>query len=391
MSAPVRTMVDVPPRHRAASARKARRAPIADPWGSRQAEAARVAELEAARATTATSPMQVGIESPFPHTSSLSSIVWPDLLGAGVELPMTRQQAMAVPALARQRHILCGTTARCPLVVFAGDQPVDPAGWRWAYRTDGQLPPYHRMLWTVDDLLFTGWSLWRTTRGYDPGAGTPELLAADRVPLERWEVEQQTGFIKVDGEYVDARDVILIPGPHEGILNFGAATLRRMVDNLDAAANAARNPSAYLELHYDGEEPLTADQILELRTTWAEARRGEFSGVAFTGRNLTVIEHGTHESHLLIEGRNADAVDASRMVSSPSAMADATNAGASLTYETTAGRNTQFVDYGVGLYMDAIAARLSMDDVVPRGQRTTFDTTQLTVATPSGTGAPTND
>jgi hypothetical protein len=72
-------------------------------------------------------------------------------------------------------------------------------------------------------------------------------------------------------------------------------------------------------------------------------------------------------------------------------MADATNAGASLTYETTAGRNGQFIDYGVGLYMDAIAARLSMDDVVPRGQRTAFDVTQLTVTSPLPTGAPTDD
>src|SRR5690349_2435498 len=318
MSAPVRRIGSVPPRHRAASARQTRRRPI-DPWGVAQAEAVR--ELEAARTSTALAPMQVGLESPFPHASELSSVVWADLLGQGVQLPLTRAAAMSIPAVARQRHILCGTTARCPLVVKQLDQPVDPASWRWAYRTDGALSPYHRMLWTVDDLLFSGWSLWRTTRGYDSGAGTPELLAADRVPLERWEVEQQTGFVKVDGEYVDARDVILIPGPHEGIVNFGAGALRRMLDNLDAAANAARNPSAYLELHYEGEEPLTPDQILDLRTQWAEARRGEFGGVAYTGRNLTVKEHGTHESHLLVEGRNADAVDSSRMVSSPAAMA----------------------------------------------------------------------
>ena len=79
------------------------------------------------------------------------------------------------------------------------------------------------------------------------------------------------------------------------------------------------------------------------------------------------------------------------MVSSPAAMADATNAGASLTYETTEGRNGQFIDWGVGLYMDAIAARLSMDDVVSRGQRVAFDTTELRALAPAPTGATTND
>lgn len=378
-------------KHRAAPARQARQRPVVDLWGARQAEAARTAELEAARATQAVAPMQVGIESPFPHTHTLSQIVWTDLVGAGVELPLDRTQAMAIPALARQRHIITGTVARCPLAVFTGDQLMPPEGWRWAYRTDGVLSPYHRMLWTVDDLMFSGWSLWRATRGYDPGAGTPTLLAAERVPLDRWEVETETGFVKVDGEYVDSTEVILIPGPHEGILNFGAPALRRMIDNLDAAATAARNPAAYLELHYDGDEPLTDTQIDALIARWAAARRGENGGVAYTGKGLTVNEHGTHEAHLLIEGRNADAVDASRLVSSPAAMADATNAGASLTYETTAGRNTQLIDYGVGIYMDAIAARLSMDDVVPRGQRTAFDTTQLTITTPTPTGPVTND
>jgi hypothetical protein len=247
------------------------------------------------------------------------------------------------------------------------------------------------MLWTADDLLFSGWSLWRAERGFDAGTGTPVLLWGDRIPLERWEVDSLTGYILVDGETVDSRSVILIPGPHEGILNFGAGALRRMLDNLDAAANAARNPSAYLELHFTGDEPLTDTEIDDLIDRWAKARRGLNGGVSFTGKSLEVKEHGTHEAHLLIEGRNADAVDASRLMSSPAAMADATNAGASLTYETTAGRNGQFIDYGVGLYMDAIAARLSMDDVVPRGQRTAFDVTQLTVTSPLPTGAPTDD
>jgi hypothetical protein len=351
--------------------------------------AVRAAELEAASQSQALAPMQVGIESPFPHVSELSTIVWADLTG-GDFTPLTRAGAMSIPALARQRHQLCGTSARCPLVVMEGATPVPQTGAHWTTRTDGQMSPYHRMLWTVDDLLFSGWSLWRTTRGYAT-AGTPPLLSADRIPMERWEAERETGFIKVDGEYVDALDVILIPGPHEGILNFGASALRRMLDNLDAAANAARNPSAYLELHYTGDETLTDTEIDTHIQRWADARHGLNGGVAWTNKVLEVREHGTHESHLLIEGRNADAVDASRLVSSPAAMADATNAGASLTYETTAGRNTQFIDYGVGLYMDAIAARLSMDDVVPRGQRTAFDTAQLTMTAPAPTGAPTDD
>jgi hypothetical protein len=267
---------------------------------------------------------------------------------------------------------------------------VNDTGVTWNTRTDGELSPYHRMLWTLDDLLFSGWSLWRAWRGErQRGSRFGPLLEVDRIPMSRWETDE-VDRIMVDGEHVDDGDVILIPGPHEGILNFGAPALQRTIDNLEAAATAARNPAANVELHYIGDDPDPAwgPKMIE---SWARARRGENGGVSWTNKWVEVKEHGTHESHLLIEGRNADAVDVSRLVSSPAAMADATSAGATLTYETSQGRNEQFIDYGSGLYMDAVAARLSMDDVVPRGQRTAFDVSQLTILQPAPTGAPVPD
>lgn len=339
-----------------------------------------VADVEAA-ASGPTPVVVPQVESPWtPTPNQLESIVWADLFGTDYA-PVSRAAAIALPPVARQRHLIAGTIARLPLRVIDGpadaeleDQPT------WTSRTDGQLSPYHRMLWTVDDLIFYGWSLWRAHRG-----AAAQLLDADRIAYERWDTDA-AGRLRVDGELVAARDVILIPGPHEGILNFGAATIRQAIANARAASNAAQNPSAYLELHYTGEKPLTDAEIDAMIVRWSAARRGENGGVAYTGRNVEVREHGSHEAQLLIEGRNADAVDLSRLVSSPAAMADATTAGASLTYETTEGRNGEFIDYGLALYMDAIAARLSMDDVVPRGQRAAFDTTLIRNLAPSPTG-----
>jgi hypothetical protein len=368
-------------------------------WLGQPDRATQLQVMDQLNAAAATFPATVGPASPaafHPDANTLNAVVWADLVGGdGI---LTRAAAIAIPALARQRHLLCGTIARCPLVQLGPGERLpaldDTAAWTelytrqpvWMQRSDGDVSPYHRMLWTVDDLLFHGWSLWRATRGF---GGT--LLDAERIPAERWEVDPADRVL-IDGELVrDQSEVIIIPGPHEGILNFGAGALRRTIANLDAAANAARNPSAYLELHYTGDADLTPEQIDTHIGRWAAARRGENGGVAWTNKVLELKEHGTHESHLLIEGRNADAVDVSRLVSSPASMADATNAGASLTYETTEGRNGEFIDYGVSLYMDAIAARLSMDDVVARGQRSRFDTTELRATSPSATGTPTTD
>jgi hypothetical protein len=353
-----------------------------------QAAVADASGLTAAMPATVASPMQVGIESPWtPTPNQLQSIVWADLVGTDVTI-LSRAAVMAIPAHARQRHLLCGAVSGCPLRGLDGptdaalpleDQPT------WMHRTDTGLPPFHRMLWTVDDLIHYGWSLWWATRGHGD-----VLLSAERIAYERWETDE-VGRVMVDGDKVRSNQVILIPGPHEGVLNFGGPALRRTIANLDAAANAAANPAAYLELHYTGEVPLTDPEIDALIARWVAARKGVTGGVAYTSKNVELKEHGSHEAQLLIDGRNADAVDVSRLVSSPAAMADATSAGASLTYETTSGRNTQFLDYGAKFYMDAIAARLSMDDVVPRGQRTAFDVTSLTSLTPSPTGAQQND
>lgn len=347
-----------------------------------QPPAAMVAPPPAVEAAYA--PRQTGPASWSNEPNSLNAIVWHDL--TGTELPLTRAAVMAIPAVARQRHLICGALARCPLRGTDAQGTDTTPTWHWMWRTDRTAHPYHRMLWTADDVLFYGWSVWSAERE----AGTDRLLWADRIHPDHWYIDE-VGRVFVDDEPARSREVIAIPGPHEGILNFGAPALTRTINNLEAAANASRNPSAYLELHYTGDDTPTDTEIDKMIQRWADARRGLNGGVAYTNKVLELKEHGTHEAHLLIEGRNADAVDVSRLVSSPSAMADATSAGASLTYETTEGRNGQFIDHGVGLYMDAIAARLSMDDVVSRGQRTGFDTTELRAKSPAPTGAATND
>lgn len=323
--------------------------------------------------------------SPDPH---LASILWSDTFGLlGKDQPITRELAMGVPALARGRHLLCGFGAKCLLRVFTGEalaatQP------RWLTTTGTHLTAWHRMAWTIDDHLWHGWSLWDVERGQ---AGGPITGNATRVAKHRWQFDKDSGVVKVDGEPFPDRRALLIPGPHEGLLLFGRTAIRQAAELEASATKVAQNPAAYLNLHYDGDVPMDEDKIDALIQRWAEARRGENGGVAFTGKNITVTEMGSAAEHLLVEGRNAAAVNAARLLSMPASMLDATNAGASLTYETTAGRNAEFLDYGADLYLDAIAARLSMDDVVAAGDSTRFDTAQVRSLTPSPTGPATED
>lgn len=326
-----------------------------------------------------------GIASPWGSTDHLYRVVAADLFGADVTQAITRDAAMKVPAMARARHIVAGKLAAAPLRALAGDTELADQP-TWLYRSDAATAPYHRMLWTVDDLIFHGWSLWalrRAARTDRVGA----VLDAVRVPADRWRF--QDGQVLVDDAAVPAERVCLIPGPHEGLLAFGDETLGTAKSLETTVAQRAANPSAMTELHDTDDTPLGDTERAQLLDSWNAARRQ--GGAAYTPRRITLRELGQQDSAWLIQARNASAIDVARHVGVPAATIDASNVNSTLTYETAQGRNTELYDLGLSLYADAIAARLSLDDMVPPGVRVAFDLTQLTAPAPDPTGPVTED
>lgn len=320
-------------------------------------------------------------------TSSLTPVelVMADL-GMLEGLPPSRAEAMQVPAIARARKLLAATVASWPLRAYRGDTALPDAEQpTWMYATDGPESPWHRMLWTVDDCLFYGWSLWRVTELAAPSAGAFPLRMT-RVPYEAWDVIDGR-VVDVDGQPIPAEQLVLIPGPDEGILATGRRTIRTAALLESTTGSVASHPFR-LEVHQVSGDQLDASERSQLI---AEVRRAlaDNDGIIYTNQAVETKELGSGGAEqLLIEGRNASAVDCARLVGIPAAMIDATTAGASLTYETTAGRNQQFLDYGAAAYSAAIAARLGMDDVLPRGQRAVLDSSEFTAPAPPA-GSPT--
>lgn len=310
-------------------------------------------------------------------TSELSAV---DLVMADMglldTLPPSRAEAMTVPAIARARKLLCTTVASWPLRAYRGPDPLPDADQpSWMYRTDGATSPWHRMLWTVDDLLFYGWSLWRVTEFAAPSVGGFPLRMV-HVPYESWDVNG-ADVVDADGHPIPAAEIVLIPGPDEGILATGRRTIRTAA-LLEATTGSVASHPFRLEVHQVSGDQLEAHERTQLIS---EVRRAlaDNDGIIYTNQAIETKELGSGGAEqLLIEGRNASAVDCARLVGIPAAMIDATTAGASLTYETTAGRNQQFLDYGAAAYSAAIAARLGMDDVIPRGQRAVLDSSDFT-------------
>lgn len=320
------------------------------------------------------------IASPWAPGRNLSRIAVEDIFGhfAGVRLmPITRAHAVRVPAVARARHVLCSTIGRIPLRGYRGEEllngPAEPA---WIEQTTGPLSPYHRMLWTIDDLMFYGWSCWWRTNAAD---GFP--LRCDRLPMNQWSFDAYGNVLvdRLDGRgFAPAAagpggDVIVIPGMHEGLLSFGDEAIRHAADLQRAAGQAAKHPAAYLAIKQTGGDDMTDAEIDALLDRWVEAREGHrHGGVGFLNQSTDIKEIGTFDAHLLIEGRNAAAVDIARIASLPADLIDATTA-ADLTYKNSRDNDRRAVDYGYGGYMAAVSGALSQDAVTPRGQRVAFD------------------
>jgi phage portal protein BeeE len=248
------------------------------------------------------------------------------------------------------------------------------------------------MLATCDDLLFGGWALWLVTATY----ADDRPRSAVHVAAGCWDVNNDGELIDADGHPFtvgpadDPARVILIQGPHEGVLTFGARTIRGAGALETTAADVARTPFR-IGLHQTTDVTLTEAEQAQLV---AETKRAlaDNQGVLFTNAAVEIAEYRLDSSELLVAGRQAAALDVARHMNLPGALIDAEpQGGSTLSYSNPVSRNQQWLDYGLQAFLDAVAARLSMDDVVPAGQRVAFDTSSLTSTLAPPLGAPTQD
>lgn len=312
-----------------------------------------------------------GMLSPW-SSGELQKLVWSDVFDT-VPTTITREEALSIPSVSKARSVLLSLIADKPLRAYKGDAlaPTQPA---WMHRTDGDISPWLRMAHTLDDLMFHGWSLWAVSRG-----AASQVTNAARVPMHRWRFDEN-GRILVDsgsGQFapVDADEVLLIPGPNEGLIAYGARSLSGAIALERAWVERAKNPIPQIDLHQttdSGMEPAEAKQLV---TDWDAARAK--GATAFTPHDIEARALGQVSAEMFTEGRNNTRLDVANFFNLPASLLDGSTSTASLTYSTQQGDRNEVYDYAVPYWIGSIEGRLSQDDVVPAGQRIRFDFSSL--------------
>ena len=297
---------------------------------------------------------------------SLTDLYKKDILG-----PVTRSVAMAIPAVAKARNLICSKIAGFPLVAMTGSKPT-PRPASWLSMLEPGRPNFITLSWIVDGMLFHGRAWMHVTKR--TADGRPSAMRF----VPEWRADVKDGqLVSIDGVAVKPEDVVRIDAHHEGILNFAADTLREAVDIKNAAMRSAMNPVPTIELHQTGGDQLDNEEIKALVDSWVKARQDKNGAVGFTNQHVELRVHGNPAEQLMITGRNAAALDIARVFGLSAWAIDASVEGSSLTYSSVPARSRELIENVLQPYMDAITTRLSMDDLLPAGQWCRFDTSQL--------------
>lgn len=333
------------------------------------------------------------VTSPWADSSSLLPAIGGELFGLDVfkNMPLGRTEALSIPAVAKARNLLVSTISKFPLKALnkdgvLADQPA------WLYRTNAEVSPYHRMSATVDDLIFSGKSLWLARRGTkQSGAKFAPILEASWVPLNDWAFR--------DGQYfvheipVNEDDVILFHLPlFPGLLAAGSRTLRGARDTELAWTARIKNPIPLTELNVTDDTNLTQVEVDTWEAAWLAKHAAGEPALGVTPAGMELKTHGEgSDAELYIENRNAIRTDVGSFLNVRASMLDGTAGIDSLTYSTTEGERNAFYEFDLPFWTDPIEAALSQDKCVPAGQRVRFDKYETYSPTPTPTGAPTED
>jgi hypothetical protein len=294
----------------------------------------------------------------------------PSILNA-IFTRVSRRDAMSVPSVARARNLICGTVASIPLEYYKTSTGEVIAPPRWIKQLSKNQPSFVTLTWCVDSLLFYGVAYLLVTERYaeDGRPAQFEWVANSRVTfttdLEGIMVTQYY----VDAKAIDMNDIVTIQGFDEGVLERGSRTIQAAIDIEKASALNSANPQPAGFLKNSGAD-LPPNEVQGLISAWKRARQNnstayltstlDYSPVAFSPKDMQYTDSVQSYSTQIARTMNVPAYYLSSDMNS------------TMTYANVTEERKQFYSLSIEPYVQAIQARLSMDDISTAGHEVRF-------------------
>lgn len=293
-----------------------------------------------------------------------------------------RNRAVSVPAINRARDLMASVIGCMPLRMYnevwneleEEMTKVYLAPRSWLRRPDPNVPYNFLMSWTFDDLFFFGRAFWyitsRTADGY-PASFT-------RLPAGSIQTTDQSGpvwfapssQVYFQGGELDPANLVQFLSPTQGLIYSAPGAIETAL-KIESARNrnASSSVPAGILKQTDG-EPLSAQELTDIAAQFNAARATNQTAALnqYLDYQPTTM---TPDKMLLIESANYSALEAARLANVPPYLVGVSTG--SYSYQSAQQARADLYIFGVKLYAEAIAATLSMDNVLPRGTYVEFD------------------
>ena len=175
--------------------------------------------------------------------------------------------------------------------------------------------------------------------------------------------------IYFNGQLLDRNNCIVFLSPITGLLYTGARAIN-IATHLDQAADryaSLETVPGYLQ--QKGGETMSGDELGDLATAWATARKTNAIGAL--NDYVEFREFKTDPMEMISDQRKYQALELSRIASVPPYLLGI-DVG-SYAYQTPEQARKDLYLFGARPYLDCIQETLSMDNVLPRGRFVEFD------------------
>jgi len=293
-----------------------------------------------------------------------------------------RNRAVSVPAISRALSLFKSVIGAMPLKMYnevwneleEEMTKVYLAPRSWLRRPDPTVPYQFLMSWTLDDLVMFGRSFWyitaRTADGY-PASFTRlpsgSITTPDQVGPVWFGPSKQIYF---NGGELDPVNIVQFLSPIQGLIYSAPGAIETAL-KIEAARNrnASSSIPAGILKQTDG-EPLSAQELTDIAAQFNAARATNQTAALNQYLNYEPTTM-TPDKMLLIESANYSALEAARLGNVPPYLVGVSTG--SYSYQSAQQARADLYIFGVKLYAEAIAATLSMDNVLPRGTYVEFD------------------